>query len=205
MSDPEYTSLLETWFGSADLKAPPEPALRDAWFMPPPDWDSMLERKFGTWPQRAEAGELDGWRDTPAGALACILVCDQLPRNLYRGSANAYAFDDRALDAAIDVLEAGQEQALGPYQRIFVLLPFEHAESLEMQNRCVEEFERLVTESPGELQDDMATYLPYAESHRDIVRRFGRFPHRNAVLGRDSTPEETAYMEEEGGQSFGQG
>ena len=204
MNQPEYTSLLETWFGSTDVTATPAPALREAWFMPPPGWDDALEARFGGWPDRAAAGELASWGEAPAGALATTLVCDQLPRNLFRGAARAFAFDARALAAAQEVLQAGQDQALGPYQRVFILLPFQHAESADMQDRSVDEFRRLIAESPDDLKEDMAAYLPFAESHRDIVKRFGRFPHRNAVLGRESTPGETAFMRD-GGPSFGQG
>src|SRR5690606_17045287 len=142
----------------------------------------------------AGAGRLDGWARSPRGRLALIIVLDQLSRNIHRDSAAAFASDARAQALCMEGLERGDDRELAPLERWFFYMPLEHAESLELQERSVREFERLAAEAPAELQSALEAALDYARRHRDVIARFGRFPHRNTVLGRDSTPEEQAYL-----------
>jgi uncharacterized protein (DUF924 family) len=165
--------LLDFWFA-------PETAKK--WFDKDPAFDADLRERFGTLQQSAAFDALDHWAATAHGALALVLLLDQLPRNLYRGDARAYANDAKALAVADAALVRGFDRGLPMALRQFFYLPFEHAEDLAAQQRCCTLF-----------ADDAET-LKYAEAHRDIIARFGRFPHRNVVLGRVSTPEETAFL-----------
>jgi uncharacterized protein (DUF924 family) len=140
---------------------------------------------------QAKAGTLDDWAATPIGALALVILLDQFSRNLHRGSPEAFAADAKARAVARAAIEAGFDQAVGPVERMFFYLPFEHSEDLADQEESVRLFDTLREALGGETID-------YAHRHRDVIRRFGRFPHRNPVLGRTSTKEEAAYLAEPG-------
>lgn len=137
---------------------------------------------------RAARRELDSWAETPGGSLALVLLLDQIPRNVFRGSPHAYATDSLALHFAERAIALGHDHEVPPALRAFLYMPFEHAESLADQERAVALCAALD-----------AGYLDYAQRHRDVIRRFGRFPHRNRVLGRESTAEEQAYLDAGGG------
>ena len=137
----------------------------------------------------AAAGRLDDWADRPEGLLALIVLLDQFPRNLFRNAPRAFATDAQALALAQQALAQGVDAQLMPVARAFIYLPFEHSEDLAMQDRAVALFSALAQHGEA-----FASYLDYAERHRDVIRRFGRFPHRNAILGRASTPEEIAFL-----------
>lgn len=174
-------AVLDFWFG------PPPPAPRAEWFRKDPAFDETIRARFGGIVDEALAGRLH-WPGS-AGALAQILVLDQFPRNLFRGQARAFAGDARALALASALIDDGTHLTLHPLERWFVYLPLEHAEDLAQQDRCVALFETLAAE-----HSSLAGALDYAERHRDVIRRFGRFPHRNAALGRSSTAEELVYL-----------
>ena len=157
-----------------------------------PAFDAKIAERFSAVHAAAVAGELYGWRVQPRGRLAEILVLDQFSRNLYRGDARAFSQDARALACAEEMLARGWDARLLPVERQFAYLPFEHAEDLAMQDRSVSLFASL------EAFPETKGLTEWAEKHRVIVRRFGRFPHRNAALGRESTPEETAFLREPG-------
>lgn len=140
----------------------------------------------------AARGERDGWAATPDGALALVLLLDQIPRNVFRGSAHAFATDPLARRIAAAAIDAGMDRAIEPGLRVFLYLPFEHSESLADQHRAVALVEALDGAQGG-------TFSDYARRHRDVVARFGRFPHRNRALGRDSTPDEQAWLDAGGG------
>lgn len=161
---------------------------REAWFRADAAVDEALRTRFAELPDLALAGALDGWRATPRGSVALVLALDQLPRNLWRGEARAFAYDARARAEADAALGRGVEAALGVDERAFLYLPFEHSEEAADQERCCALFETL-----GD-----AVYTDYAHRHRDVIRRFGRFPHRNEVLGRASTAAEEAYLAQPG-------
>jgi uncharacterized protein (DUF924 family) len=184
--------VLDFWFGAPDSAAFGQP--RRAWFVKKDAFDAEVRARFGAAIDDALAGGLRAWdAQGPQGVLARILVLDQFTRNAYRNTARAFAGDALALDAARQLVDAGQDRALAPWQRAFVYMPFEHAEDPFMQERAVELFSVLAAEHPG--FDDS---LGYAHRHREVIARFGRFPHRNAILGRASTPEEEVFLRQPG-------
>jgi uncharacterized protein (DUF924 family) len=175
--------VLDFWFGAAPY------APREVWFERNHDFDRACAA-FAEEQARAAAGAYDGWAASPEGALALVLLLDQFPRNLFRGSARAYASDEKARRTAKRAIAAGQDALLPPVQRLFLYLPLEHSETLADQEECCR-LTAALTELPQH-----AELVRYAERHREIVARFGRFPHRNAVLGRETTPEEAAFLTE---------
>ena len=159
----------------------------DRWFTKDPEFDRRFRERCLALHEAAAAGELRGWSVTPLGALALALLLDQFPRNCFRGTPRMYATDALAREVAAAAIEAGHDQAVEAELRPFFYLPFEHSESLADQDHSVE----LMRPLGGE-------HSTYAEGHRDIIRRFGRFPHRNAILGRATTPEERRFLDEGG-------
>lgn len=189
-------TLLDFWFAGSESE------MIQRWFRSNPDFDRELEARFGELYRRSVAGEFRDWAAEPRGMLARIIVLDQLSRNLLRGSGEAFAHDDEALALAHQVIEREWETHYTPLERLFIYLPLEHSEDLHEQELCVRLFEKLLEEVPAEEQDRYASFLDYARRHRDVIARFGRFPHRNQRLGRESTPEEQAFLQEPG-SSFG--
>ena len=178
--------VLAAWFGPAD-------AMR-RWFVKDEAWDGELRLHFADAMRDAATGVLDDWAATPRGRLALILLLDQLPRNLGRGTAAAFASDAKALDQAKAAVARGDDRGLSDAERCFVYLPFEHAESLVEVETAVALFTRLAGEASAAAAGFAATLLDYAQRHAAVVRAYGRYPHRNAALGRASTPEEVAYL-----------
>jgi uncharacterized protein (DUF924 family) len=158
--------------------------------------DADIRAKLEPLLERASKGEFASWASSPKRRLALILLLDQVPRNAYRGTAAAFAFDNEALALAAEGLQLAADAALDPVERLFFYLPLEHAESLEAQDAAVNAFARLVAEAPPELREFCAYTAGYATKHRDVIVQFGRFPHRNAMLGRVNTPEEDAWLKE---------
>lgn len=199
MVNPE--DLLLFWFGR-DLDSPGAVAARcRLWFSAPADFDEEIRARFAELPGLAETGLLDGWREKPCSCLALVLAFDQLPRNLYRRSRQAFAFDAGAVKVAEEALARGFDTAVHPLEAAFFYLPFEHAEDLSLQERAVELFGRLCERSPAELLPVFESFFEYAVRHLAVIRRFGRFPHRNHLLGRQSTEEERDYLAA-GGETF---
>jgi len=178
--------ILDFWFG------PPPHAARDVWFRKDPLFDATIRAQFGDAVGAALGGGYAGWTVQAHGALARVLLLDQFTRNIYRDTPHAFAGDALALATAAAAVDAGQDRDLDRFERSFLYLPFEHAEDVAMQARSVALFARLKDET-GEV-----SALEWAEKHAAIVRRFGRYPHRNAILGRPSTPEELAFLQEPG-------
>lgn len=197
--DPRAEELLAYWFGPLDAEGLPGEAAASRWFAGGPAFDEELRRRFGALHGEACAGRLDRWAETPRGRLALVLLLDQLARNLHRGSAGAFAGDARALALAREALERGEDRRLGPCERVFLLLPFEHAEDLAAQDVAVAGFRALAAEVPPRGRELFASFLDYAVRHRDVIERFGRFPHRNEALGRVPTDAERAHLAREGG------
>lgn len=173
------------------------------WFDASDAFDAELREHFGALVPRAAHGERAAWEASARGALALVLLLDQFPRNLYRGRAEAFAHDAQALAIARRALASGLAQQLAPIEHVFLLLPLEHAESLAAQDECVARAERLAAECAPAWQPVIRSFVPFAEQHRAIIEQFGRFPHRNRVLGRSSTPEELAFLAS-GAETFGQ-
>lgn len=174
--------ILDFWFGSVEAGA-----VRDFWFKKSSETDLLIRQKFGAVVDAALDGKFEDWPDTPRGSLALIIVLDQLTRNIYRDSARAFAGDDRALAIARSLVDSGADLGLGTLERWFAYMPFEHSEALADQQRSVLLFELLAAAGQSEP-------LAWAIKHRDVIERFGRFPHRNEILGRASTPDEVAFM-----------
>jgi uncharacterized protein (DUF924 family) len=196
------SDVLAFWFGPlSDGFA--EARVRRRWFRRDAQFDAEIRTRFGAAIQRGLDGALAEWLVDSQGRLAFIVLMDQLTRNAHRGTALAFAGDPRALAAAHDGVALRQDLELGIDERSFFYLPFEHAESLIDQHTSVGVFTKLRDDSPHERRRHTNEALRYAVQHRDIVLRFGRFPHRNALLERDSTADELAYLET--ASRFGQG
>ena len=182
--------VLAFWFGSEG--EPGYGEFRDEWFRKDETFDREVTDRFGDLYERAAAGELDAWREEAEGCLALVIVLDQFPRNMFRGDARTHATDEKALDAAKYAIERALDRELPAFQKVFLYMSFMHAESVEDQRRSVELFEGLAAEPGG------PDVVEYAVGHRDIVERFGRFPHRNAILDRETTPEEAEFLTQPG-------
>jgi len=191
MIDADAQAVLDFWF--APVGETEHGTLRPMWFQKSEATDRYIAERFAPMIERALRGELVGWAAAPQSALAHILLLDQFTRNTLRDTPRAFAGDARALRAATAMVGARHDEALPPEQRAFVYMPFEHAEGMAMQDEAVRLFTRLAAEAP-----QMADMLAYAHKHRDVVLRFGRFPHRNEILGRQSTAEELAFLREPG-------
>lgn len=187
--DTQAREVLQFWFGEG-----PHFTDRPEWFRKSDAFDREIERRFAPLIEAALQDRLQAWAADPQTALARVILLDQFPRNVFRNTPKAFAGDALALAAARAMVDAGQDRELAPVQRVFVYLPFEHAEDLSAQDRSVQLFGTLAREAP----DAGAGWLDYAQRHHTIVARFGRFPHRNAILGRASTPEETTFLSEPG-------
>jgi uncharacterized protein (DUF924 family) len=176
--------ILSFWFGDGS-----DPEHERRWFAQDAAFDQACSAGFLADHQRAAVGELDSWKETPSGALALILLLDQFPRNIFRGSPRAFATDPKARATAKEAITRGFDLALPPARRSFIYIPLQHSENLDDQRESVRLFHKLAAEDPA-----MAGYVKYADDHLEVIRRFGRFPHRNAVLGRVSTPDEIAFQ-----------
>lgn len=172
-----------------------DPLLNSArWFKKSETFDLSIRQEFGEALERAAAGAFQGWKDTAEGTLAYILLTDQFPRNAFRGEPRTFAFDDLALRACMHALALRFDQRLHPIQRWFLYMPLEHSENPVLQAKAVDHFRKLVDASPIELRATFETALDFASRHRDVIDRFGRFPHRNVILNRVSTDEESAFL-----------
>ena len=185
MTGATQQAILDFWFGAPGSTT--YGTTRDAWFRKDAAFDDETRLRFGDLIETALRGGLDGWT-APRAALARVLVLDQFTRNCFRDSARAFAGDAQALEAAAGVVDRGEDAALIPVERWFLYMPFEHSESAMAQQRSLSLFARLAQET------GLSDPLQWAEKHAAIIRRFGRYPHRNAVLGRESTPEEIAFL-----------
>jgi uncharacterized protein (DUF924 family) len=190
MTDARTQEVLDFWFAPAG--DPEHNKTRMVWFRKDAHFDEQIRERFGPLIVEALSSGLVGWNATVGGAVAEIIVLDQFTRNAYRDTARAFAGDARALAAARELVARGVDRTLPGVHRQFVYLPFEHAEDLRTQEESLRLFRQLARDDP---QVDIVVY---AERHHAIIARFGRFPHRNAVLGRPSTPEEEAFLSEPG-------
>jgi uncharacterized protein (DUF924 family) len=202
-TESEAQVLLEFWFGDAS-DADNVKQRGKLWFSSTAAQDRTLRDRFGALHERAARGELDAWMTEPRTALALVLLLDQFTRNLYRGTASAFSNDARALGCSKESIERKFDSPLHVPERAFLYMPFQHAETMEDQTRSVQLFGALMESAPEQFKDYARTLYEYAVLHRDIVQRFGRFPHRNELLGRVSTDGEKQYLDQ-GGHRFGQG
>lgn len=185
----EALAVLAFWFDASHC---------DTWFASDPAFDAAIRARFAGMVQLAAQGKLEKWAQTPSGWLGLLIVLDQFPRNLYRHDARAWSQDLHAQRCALWGIEEGFDRQLPPIQRVFAYLPLEHAEDSALQQRSVAAFDALCQSLPLEQREPYIDYLDYARRHAAVIARFGRFPHRNALLGRASTPEELIYLAEPG-------
>ncbi|MBW4642985.1 MAG: DUF924 domain-containing protein [Goleter apudmare HA4340-LM2] len=178
--------ILDFWFGSPDTPGYGKP--QTFWFNRQPGFDEELRSRFLKDYQKAAEGFLDDWIDSPRTCLALILLLDQFPRNMFRGTPEAFATDWEALSAAHHAVVQGYDRGFLPVQRWFIYLPFEHSENIEHQRHCIKLFQQISHDS------ESAGAIEHAFRHMAIIERFGRFPHRNIILGRISTPEEREFL-----------
>lgn len=188
--------ILMFWFGPLDSGGFSPPTQHSRWFHSGANIDRECEALFGAAVKQAIAGDLAQWAASDRGLLALILLLDQLPRNIYRGTAAAYSGDVRALALAQQAIAERRHLELPAIHRVFLYMPLEHSEDLPAQEQCVALFEELAAATGAEL---VADFGRYAVVHRDIIAKFGRYPHRNVVLGRESTPAELEHLERHGG------
>ena len=202
----EALEVRRFWFGKLPLKPDGVQERLAFWFGTAAEEqrvDDLVRSRFGALIERAAAGELAAWADSPRRRLSLILLLDQFPRHVYRGTDRAFATDREALALTLSGMQAAADAALTPVERIFFYIPLQHAELRDAQEESVAAYRRLLNEAPAGLEAMFTSALESAELHRSIVARFGRFPRRNKVLGRADTPEEGAYLRG-GAQAFGQ-
>ncbi len=196
--------MLAFWFGNAPRDGDDVKRCMRRWFGGLAECDRVIRERFESLIAPAAANDLPGWPATARGRLAMVLLLDQFPRNIYRGTAAAFAYDAAARALAHAGIAAALDRQLAPLERMFFYLPLEHSESLADQELAVALFAALAeVEAPPYLRAALQEALDYARQHRDIIAQFGRFPHRNAALGRRNTGAETAFLEH-GGPTFGQ-
>lgn len=191
-------SIREFWFGTQADDDAVSSEKSTLWWAKDGATDALMLQRFEQALERAASGALDDWAATPAGRLALILLTDQFPRNMYRNTAKAFAYDGMALKWCKEGVALGAERQLRPIERVFFYLPLEHSEALGDQDMAVSLFERLLQDVPPEQKTVFAGFHDFAVRHRVIIERFHRFPHRNAILGRASTPEEAAFLRQKG-------
>jgi uncharacterized protein (DUF924 family) len=193
----DIEQVLEFWFGNCGADGSLDPVKRTMWFVDGSKHDAEIRRRFRKLHRSAAEGELS-WGGTSRGRAALIVVLDQFSRHIHRGKAAAFAQDPAAQRLAASGVEQGMDRELVPALRAFFYLPFEHAEDLKLQKLGVRLFEKLSTEVAPGWRKDYISFADYSGHHRDIIERFGRFPHRNLILGRTSTPEEIEFLQQPG-------
>lgn len=196
--DEAVSEVLDFWFGPQADDASIAERQDSLWWQKRDETDREISERFGALHHQASLGELEHWADSPQGRLALIIVLDQFSRNIHRDSPKAFAQDYRALAHSLSGQTHGQDRELRTVHRVFFYMPMEHAESLPVQDECVRRFEGLLAEATPEKTAPFEKLLDYARRHRDVVLRFDRFPHRNAILGRDSTPAELEFLKQPG-------
>ena len=191
MSHEKQNRVLDFWFGEDRLK---ETEMSELWFSKDEGFDNEIRTQFSDLMDEAAKGAFDSWAETPRGALALILLLDQFPRNVYRDDPRAFATDAHARRIAEIAIDRGFDHQLSATERCFIYLPLEHSEDLAAQDRSVELFTALALKVPPEEANFIAEAFEFAIRHRDVIQQFGRFPHRNQILGRESTKAETSFL-----------
>jgi len=192
------SELLDFWFGDNPDDAAVAKAQAELWWGHCAETDELLQARFGAAASAAAADVLDHWSGSPRGRLALILLLDQLPRAIHRATPASFAQDAKARAVAEQGLESGADRLLRPIERLFFYLPFEHSEEIGDQDRSVELYRELEASAKTAHRETFAGFVDYSVRHRDVIKWFGRFPHRNQILGRESTPEEKAFLEQPG-------
>jgi uncharacterized protein (DUF924 family) len=191
-------TVLAYWFGAPGSAADIAARQGKLWFGKLPEKDRDITERFSATFNAAIRGSLDHWADTPHGRLALVIVLDQFPHHIHRDTPLAFAQDAKALALSMDALAMGEDKQLAPIERVFLYLPLEHAESVSVQDLSVALYRQLALDAAEPERTLFDNFLDYARKHRDVVARFGHFPHRNAILGRPSTLEETEFLKQPG-------
>jgi uncharacterized protein (DUF924 family) len=192
-------AILQYWFDELDTLGMCPQAQNKLWFQSRPETDREIEQRFGTDVRQALAGELNHWVEEKEGLIALVILLDQFTRNIYRGTAAAFSGDQQALALAATAVACGTDRKLASIHRVFLYIPYEHAEDLATQEAGIGCFDRLLKDCHPDAGERVSGFRDYSVAHRDVIARFGRFPHRNAILGRDSTGEEVSHLEQHGG------
>jgi len=197
-------AILSFWFKEQALSAPQIDRRMEIWFSEDPVFDHEIEKEFADDVDRACKGRLDHWGDNPEGRLALIILIDQFRRNIHRNTADAFSKDRMALKLCVEGAMEKKDQGLSPIQKVFFYMPLQHAESRKVQAKSVALYKRLAQAVSPTHRETFETVAQFAELHKDIIDRFGRFPHRNKLLNRENTPEEDEYLAGDS-PDFGQG
>lgn len=197
-------AVLAFWFKEQELSAPQIDGRMDIWFGESPAFDKEVEREFADDVQLASEGKLDHWAHKPLGRLALIILLDQFRRNIYRNKAEAFALDKAALKLCVEGAMEKKDKGLTPIQRVFFYMPLQHSESRKVQEKSCQIYNKLAGAVSATYKETFETIAQFAELHADIVKRFGRFPHRNTVLQRKNSAEEDEYLSGDA-PTFGQG
>jgi uncharacterized protein (DUF924 family) len=193
-----YEPVLQFWFGDGGNAVEIAKRQADLWWGKSPTTDAGIRERFGALRELAVQGELDAWEESSRGRLALILLVDQMSRNIFRDQLAAFTYDYLAQEWCLDGLDLGVDEQLQPIERVFFYLPLEHSESRVDQVRSVALFSQLAQSAPEAERELFAGYVDFAKRHQGIVERFDRFPHRNRILGRESTPEEVVFLQQPG-------
>ena len=194
----DHSSILHFWFGDLDAEGCASSEQSKLWWRKDSEFDALIRADFEDDYRAIVGDQREEWLHKPESCLAYIIVLDQFSRNMFRGTGDMFAADHRAQTAALRGIDKGFDQELGMHPRVFFYMPLMHSENIERQDRCVKLFESLRDDCEERIRERFAGYVDYAVRHRDIIARFGRFPHRNAVLARQSTPEEQAFLKTPG-------
>lgn len=195
----ETKRVLDFWFGASSADGSLDPSKTKMWFGDGRKYDAEIRKNFGPLHERASRGELDAeWAATSHSRMALIILLDQMSRHIHRDTPRAYAQDPAAQKLALEGINLKADLELIPSQRSFFYLPFEHAENIELQRVGLRCFEALARAAAPAFKKDYDSFYDYCRRHHDIIARFGRFPHRNAMLGRASTPEEIEFLKQPG-------
>ncbi len=191
-------SVIRYWFGESQTSAEINAQKKALWWSKNPEVDAEIDERFSDLVDAVASGKLDHWNESASGLLASIICTDQFPRNIYRGQSKSFAYDRFALGLANQAVAMNLDQQLPLIKRLFVYMPFEHSEELSEQERAVSLMQTLVDQAEESEKEIFLGFVRFAEKHHEIIEEFGRFPHRNEILGRESTPEELAFLEKPG-------
>lgn len=191
-----YEDVLKFWFGDSLKETKPDDSKSKLWFIKSENTDKEIKDNFLDDVESCLNNNYDDWIDKPESTLASIILLDQFTRNIFRDTPKAFSGDSKALDVSIKAIEKGFDKMFHPTKRIFFYLPFEHSEDINIQRRSLELFDILIEESSPDLKDKMSYFKDYAKRHYDVIEKFGRFPHRNKILSRESTFDEIEFLKQ---------
>jgi uncharacterized protein (DUF924 family) len=200
MNDREcIAAILEFWFGEINANGVCAHAQQQLWFKSSEDTDGTIRDRFGKLVAAALNGELDHWSELDQGCIALIILLDQFTRNIYRDTPQAFAGDERALALVQSVVANNEHVTAAVIHQVFLYIPYEHSENLTVQEQGILLFDQLLQDCPEAVREQVAGFRQYSVAHRDVIEKFGRFPHRNKILGRESTAVELEHLKDHGG------